>query len=170
VDYVKFTGWFDSEKQTLDLSNDWQEFAPPGSINPSYLQWIFRWSFRLASDNKYVRIWERYEKDPKMINTSHRHSFAYHYGPLVHFDAKGAPIVDHLGTPKYDNADPVDIRIDTCRSALPHLHFGAQNPHYSQDQVRDFDMSKLDMFTFIRAIRDHRAKGVSIKRILGFKI
>jgi hypothetical protein len=171
VNYIEFKGWVDSEESKLIVPADWKVLAPPACINPSYLEWVFRWSFHLTSDNKYIRIWERYDKIPKMVAMTRRIAFAFHYGPLVRFEGGGGPAIDALGTPRYEAADPVDIRIDTCSKGMEaHLHYQKQNPHYSQTQVSGLDLSTLDIFTFLRAIIKHRANGIPLDRVLGFRI
>ncbi len=174
MDYLQFAGWLKSEQESLILPAECRELTAAGSINPLLLQWVFRWAIHFSSDNKYLRIWELHDRVPKMIGMSHRTRFVFHYGPLVRFEPSGNPEVDYLGTPRYENSDPVDVRIDTCsrgpRGAEAHIHYGAPTPHHKQDRVKGLDLATIDMFTFLRAVLRHRETGESLDRVLGFRI
>lgn len=171
MDYLEFERRLNSEQSQLKLPEDSRVLAGPGCINPTQLLWTFVWSVHFTSDNKYMRVWELYDKISKLIAMSRRTQFVFHYGPIMQFDGKGAPIVDELGSPKYTRLDPVDIRIDTsCRGGRAHLHYGAPEPHYRQEQVEGLQLDSLDAFAFARGILRHRECAQPLNKIFGFRV
>jgi hypothetical protein len=159
TDHAKFTAWRESNAQTLSLPSDWKELSCK-NVLASTLVWKFEWYLSCGTD-KYVRIWERYERWPKLIGMSRRASFVYHYGPLIGIGKDGIPT--------YDSKNPVDIRIDDVGRPI-HLHFGAPMPHHDQSVVKGLVLSELDMFEFLNGIIRHRKNKKTLDKIFGFTI
>lgn len=110
--------------------------------------------------DNYIQIREFHQKVAK-LQESQRVKFSYHYGPIVQLEKNGIPT--------WNPSDPVEIRIDNSDQPV-HLHYRAQEPHYSQDKVRDLALSDLDMFTFVKAIFRHRKSGHPIHKTLHFRV
>jgi hypothetical protein len=113
------------------------------------------------SDNKYIRIAERYEKWGGLVGLSRKNSYAYHYGDIVKSG--------DAGLPAYGPGDPVDIRIDNSCSPI-HLHYLAPNPHYPNSAVRGLDLEDMDMFAFVKGIFRHRSSKKPINEIFKFQV
>lgn len=162
TDYVAFRTFVDKEYGVLNqsLPPDCKESHPLDIIRPTADAWHLRWYLEF-SDNKYIRVAERYEKFSKMIGLSRRVYVAYHYGEIV---TRGPD-----GLPGYLAADPVDIRIDDSCGPI-HLHYNSPNPHHSNESVENLDLDDMDMFTFVNGIFKHRAKKKPLHTIFGFRI
>jgi hypothetical protein len=172
LDYLGFTRWVDGKQSILALPPDCVALVPHTNYRVlNSVLWTFIWVLHFTSDNRYLRIWEHHDKAAGLIGESRRLHFVYHYGPLTKFDDAGSPEVDEMGVPRYNSADPVDIRVDNiCPGGRPHLHFGGPNPHYQQRQIDGLDLEALDMFSFIAAILKHREKAVPIEKVMRFRL
>jgi len=161
VDYLEFLRWFRQQKGALKFPKDCTELLSPDTHPTSSLVWTIEWILKFTDDT-YLRIWEHHTRQAGIID-SRRLGFSYHYGPLTGVNANGIPI--------YKRSDPVEIRVDnSLNSGEVHLHFGAPDPHYFQDSVDGLILNDLGMFTFIKAIWKHRAKGQELQKLLGFRI
>jgi hypothetical protein len=162
TDYTAFRAFVDKEYGELakSLPPDCVESHPLDIVRATPDSWHLRWYLEF-SDNKYIRVAERYEKFSKMMGVSRRVNVAYHYGQIVN---KGAD-----GLPGYLGSDPVDIRIDDSCSPI-HLHYNSQDPHHSNDSVKGLDLDDMDMFTFVNGIFKHRANKKPLHIVFGFKI
>lgn len=126
----------------------------------SSLVWFLSWYLQFV-DGNYIRLWESYDRQGRMIGVSRRVSLAYHYGQIVQ--------VGPNGLPKHDSKHPVHIRIDNSSRPI-HLHLGATEPHYTQDAIQGLVLDSLDMFRFLNGIFSHRSTGKTIEDALGFQI
>jgi hypothetical protein len=114
-----------------------------------------------STDNKHVRVWERYDKIAG-LQMSRRVQWAYHYGHTDVVDEEGRAM---RGKPD----DPLDIRIDTAGGIL-HMHYQKQEPHLKQSDIGGLDLRDVQAIDFIRAVLRHRTRGDEFTKILGFKI
>lgn len=159
TDHAKFTAWRDSGAQNFNLPDDWKELScktQPASI----VVWQFQWYLSCGND-RYIKIWERYDRWPNLIGMSRRVSFVYHYGPIVG--------VGKDGLPTENPQNPVDIRIDNIGRPI-HIHFGAPNPHHEQSVVKGLVLDEMDMFEFLNGIKRHRTTTKPLDKIFGFTI
>jgi hypothetical protein len=159
TDHAKFTAWRESNAQNLNLPLDWKELSCKDTL-ASELVWKFEWYLSCGPD-KYVRIWERYERWPKLLGASRRASFVYHYGALVG--------IGKDGNPTYNPKNPVDIRIDNINRPY-HMHFGAPDPHHDQSVIKGLTLEDMDMFEFLNGIIRHRSNNKPLNKIFGFTI
>ncbi len=160
TDYSTFRTFVDEQYQALTLPPDCKETLPLDIKVATSVSWHLRW-FLEFTDNKYIRIAERYEKFAQMIGLSRRIYVARHYGQIVSRSDDGLP--------GYLPADPVDIRIDDTCGPI-HLHYNAPNPHHPQASIEGLDLDDLDMFTFVNGIFKHRSTNKPLDRIFKFKI
>ncbi len=109
---------------------------------------------------KYLRIWEWYVRRPG-LQDSYRKRFAHHYGQITAQDSDG--------TPERKPTDPVDIRIDN-KNDVPHMHYGAPQPHHQQANVQGLELQNITMFNFVNGVLRHRSTGRTIKKIFHFRI
>lgn len=160
MDYLEFKNQFEADRAAFSMPTDCSELRDPVLESVTIYAWRFEWHLMFA-DNHYIRIWEDYVR-VKGLADSRRARFAYHYGPTP-------PLLDADGTPKYQSADPVAIRIDNC-SQSAHLHFKSPQPHIPQDKVDKLNLHTIEKFTFVNGIIKHRATGKSLEKTLGFKV
>lgn len=160
TDYATFRAFVDEKYKALVFPSDCSETLPLDIKQATQVSWHLRWYLEFT-DNKYIRVAERYEKWPNMLGLSKRINVAYHYGDIARRTSDGLP--GHLGK------DPVDIRIDDSCSPI-HLHYNSQNPHHPDASVKGLDLEDLDMFTFVNGIFKHRAKKKPLHVVFGFKI
>jgi hypothetical protein len=159
TDYSKFKAWQESNQQAFNFPADWKELSCV-TKQSSLLVWQFEWYLACGAD-KYVRIWERYERWPTLIGVSRRASFVYHYGLLVRIGKDGIPT--------YVAKNPVDIRIDNIGRPI-HLHFLAPEPHHDQSVVKGLKLEDPDMFDFLKGIVRHRTTAKPLDKVFGFTI
>jgi len=159
TDYAKFTAWHELNYKSLTLPTDWSELACK-TIRASVQVWQFQWYLKCGTD-KYVRVWERYERWPGLLGMSRKASFVYHYGTLVRMGPDGIPT--------YVSNNPVDIRVDNVGRPV-HLHFGSPNPHHDQSVIKGLQLDDMDMFEFLKGIIRHRSTKKSLDKIFGFTI
>jgi|SRR5712664_19529 len=160
TDYAAFRAIVDQNYSALTLPSDCKESHPLDIVRVTPDSWHLRWYLEF-SDNKYVRIAERYEKFSKMMSLSRRINVAYHYGEITRRGPDSLP--GHLAS------DPVDMRIDDSCGAI-HLHYNSQNPHHPNDAVKGLDLDDLDMFGFVNGIFKHRANQKPLHVVFGFKV
>jgi hypothetical protein len=89
TDRAKFNAWRELNANNLNLPADWKELSCR-SIIASAVVWQFQWYLQCGED-KYIRIWERYDRWPGMLGMSRRVGFVYHYGQLMGIGADGVP-------------------------------------------------------------------------------
>lgn len=157
TDYTGYKKWREDNANNLKLPADWQELSTETFLS-SAMVWSFQWFLQCGAD-KYVRIWERYDRWPKLIHMSRRIGFAFHYGPIINRNKDGIPTQN----------DQVDIRIDDVGRPV-HMHFGAQDPHHDQSVVKGLKLDDMDMFQFLNGIIRHRDKNKPLDQVFGFKI
>ncbi len=160
TDYSKFRALVDARYKAVTLPADCKEILPLEINVATSVSWHLRWYLEF-SDNKYIRVAERYEKFAQMIGLSRRVNVALHYGEIVNRAGDGLP--------GYLASDPVDIRIDDSCGAI-HLHYLAQNPHHPNASVEGLDLDDMDMFTFVNGIFKHRLTKKPLDAIFRFKI
>ncbi|MGH9740877.1 MAG: hypothetical protein ACRD51_00850 [Candidatus Acidiferrum sp.] len=160
TDYAQFRAFVDPQYNALVLPADCKEILALDIKVATSVSWHLSWLLEFT-DNKYIRVAERYEKFAKLIGVSRRIYVAYHYGEIVNRNMDGLP--------GYLSADPVDIRIDSSCSPI-HLHYNAPNPHYPNDSVQGLDLDDMDMFTFVNGIFKHRSTKKPLDKIFKFKI
>ena len=160
MDYLQFKKWFDKHYAKLQLPADCREVQELTVTAASSLVWFLSWYLQFVDAN-YIRLWESYDRQSRMIGVSRRVSLAYHYGPIVQIGA------DNL--PKHDSKDPVHIRIDNSCQPI-HLHLGAPEPHYPQTRIEGLELNDLDMFRFLTGVFSHRSSGKPIQDTLGFVV
>jgi len=160
ISYTEFRAFVDQQYATLVRPPDCQEAHPLDVVRPTLDGWHLRWYFEFT-DNKYIRVAERYEKFAKLTGVSRRVNVAYHYGDIVRRGDDGLP--GHLP------ADPVVMRIDDSCSPI-HLHFNAPNPHHPNESIKGLDLDDMDIFQFVNGIFKHRATKKGLDEIFKFKI
>ena len=160
TEYPKFRDFVDAQYKALVLPDDCKETLPLDIKVATMESWHLRW-FLEFTDNKYIRVAERYEKFAKMLGTCRRVYVAYHYGDIVNRDSDGLP--GYLGS------DPVDIRIDDSCGPI-HLHYKAQNPHYPKEKVEGLQLDDMDMFQFVNGIFKHRSTKKAFDALFKFKM
>jgi hypothetical protein len=160
TDYSQFRAFVDAEYSALVLPSDCKEVVPLDIKVATSVSWHVSWVLEFT-DDKYIRVAERYEKFAQMIGLCRRVYVAHHYGDIVKRTSDGSPA--------YLGSDPVDIRIDDSCSAI-HLHYKSQNPHYPNSAVEGLDLDDMDMFTFVKGIFKHRSTKKSLDAIFKFKI
>jgi hypothetical protein len=161
VDLIEHKRWFQEQSSTRELPPECSEPLPATyyPYGTSVHAWKFRWVIEFP-DNKYIQMRERWKK-VMGLQESRREMFAYHYGTIV---SRG---VD--GLPESRSDDPVDLRIDNAGSPV-HLHYGAQEPHHTQDQVRGLVLNDVKIVDFLDAVLRHREDGRPLHKVLGFKV
>jgi hypothetical protein len=160
VDYLDFKRRFDQAYANLKFPPNCVEQTPPIATNPGLYSWTFDWVLVFNDDNRYLRVRESHGKVTG-LDFSRRIHFVFHYGPIVQRDANGNII--------RQDTDPLDIRIDNSRGKV-HMHYQAPDPHYGQENVRGLTLESVEIFTFVRAVLQHRKSGKPLTEILGFQI
>jgi len=161
VDYLEYRRLADQSRASLKLPPDCTELLPLDFEFTNRFFWTVEWVLRF-DDRRHMGLREHYTKIAG-LDDSRRKLFSFHYGVIVAEDSDGMPISDR--------ADPVDIRIDNTITGIPHLHYGAPQPHHQQASLSGkLKLAKVEMFQFVRAILRHRKSGASIEEVLHFKV
>jgi hypothetical protein len=159
VKYPEYNYWFWSSFKRLEVEKGAVVYGPffdepqRGSSAPWRIE-----MFILFTDGQYIRICEYYSVNKK--GEGHRNHLSFHYGPLP-------AARDDRGYPAYTSSEPVELRFDFV--TYYHLHYKGPT-HYPQDRIVGLKIADIDMFTFIRAVQEHRATGRELADVLHFEI
>jgi len=117
------------------------------------------------SDGYYFRVYESFARmGAPNTGLGKRRHFSFHYG-------KASDKLDFDGFPEVRKPDtPVaDLRIDLDRHNKPHIHLLSPD-HIYQDEVCGYSIQDADMFSFLRAVIEHRRAAKTLPELLGIEV